>query len=58
MPTEIPVGSALARKLYSVATFAATQRKPSFRRNMTGPAPKQTDAERKLKGQTSPTTPL
>lgn len=58
MPTEVPIGSALARKLFSVATFAATQRMPSLRRNMTGPAPKQTDAERKLKGQTSPDYPF
>lgn len=58
MPTEVPAGSALARKLFSVAVFAATQRKPSFRRNLTGPAPKQADAERKLKNQTAPDYPF
>lgn len=58
MPTEIPVGSPLARKLYSVAAFAETQRRPSMRKNLTGPAPKQGDAEKKLKGQTSPDYPI
>lgn len=58
MPTNVPIGSALARKLYSVACFATTQRLPSFRGNMTGPAPKQKGAEAKLKGQTSPEYPF
>ncbi len=58
MPTEVPAGSPLARKLFSVALFAATQRKPSFRRNLTGPAPQQADAEKKLKNQTSPDYPF
>jgi N4-gp56 family major capsid protein len=56
--TTIGVGSALAAKKYSVALFASTNRKPSFRKNMVGPAPKQTDAERKLKNQTSPDYPF
>ncbi|MEE8429048.1 MAG: N4-gp56 family major capsid protein [Gammaproteobacteria bacterium] len=50
--TQIPVGHALARKLFSVATFAMTQRQPGFRKNLTGAAPKQKAAERKMKGQT------
>lgn len=54
----VPIGSALARKLYSVALFATTQRTPSLRKNLTGPAPKQTSAELKLKGQTSPDYPI
>lgn len=58
MPTNIKVGSPLAVKLYSVAAFAETQRRPSFRQNLTGPAPKQSDAERKLKGQTTPDLPF
>lgn len=58
MPTQVPIGSAIARKLFSVAVFAATQRKPSLMKNITGPAPKQSDAERKLKGQTSPDFPV
>jgi N4-gp56 family major capsid protein len=56
--TNVPIGSALARKLYSVALFAQTIRRPSFRRNLTGTAPKQTDAERKLRGQTSSDYPF
>ncbi|MDF0750285.1 N4-gp56 family major capsid protein [Marinobacter sp. 71-i] len=58
MPTNIPVGSPLARKLFSVAAFAETQRRPSMRKNLTGPAPKQGNAESKLKGQTSPDYPI
>ncbi len=58
MPTNIGIGSPLAAKSYSVALFAATNRKPSFRKNMTGSAPKQSDAERKLKNQTSPDYPI
>lgn len=58
MPTNIPVGSPLARKIFSVAAFAETQRRPSMRKNLTGPAPKQGNAESKLKGQTSPDYPI
>lgn len=58
MPTDVPVGSPIARKLFSVAVFAATQRLPSFRRNLTGAAPQQGDAEKKLKGQTSADLPF
>lgn len=58
MPTNIPIGSPLARKLYSVAAFSQVQNAPGFRRNLTGPAPKQPDAEAKLKGQTSPGMPF
>ena len=56
--TNIPVGSPLARKVYGAALFAQTQRQPSLMNNMTGNAPKQADAEAKLKGQTSPDMPL
>lgn len=56
--TQVPAGSALARKLYSVALFAQTQKAPGFARNMTGSAPTQGDAEAKLKGQTSPDMPI
>lgn len=58
MTTSVPVGSAIARKLYSVALFASTQRAPTMLRNLTGPAPKQSDAEAKLKGQTTPDMPF
>lgn len=56
--TIIATGSALARKLYSVALFSQAIRGPSFRKNMIGPAPKQKAAEAKLKGQTSPDYPF
>jgi N4-gp56 family major capsid protein len=56
--TVIPAGHPLARKLYSVAAFAAAQRAPSFSKNLVGSAPKQSDAERRLRGQTSPDYPI
>lgn len=56
--TVVAIGSAMAVKLYSVACFADTVRRPSFRKNMTGPAPKQSDAEKKLKNQTSADYPF
>ena len=56
--TVIPAGHALARKIYSVAAFAATQRAPSFSKTLIGPAPQQSDAEKKLKGQTSQDFPI
>ena len=58
MPTDIPPNSPLARKLFSVATFAQAQRQPGFRKNLTGTAPMQNAAERKLKGQTTPGLPF
>lgn len=56
--TNVPIGSPIARKLYSVSTFAKCTRAPSFRKNLTGAAPKQSAAEAKLKGQTSPDMPF
>ncbi|MAK55666.1 MAG: hypothetical protein CML17_07470 [Pusillimonas sp.] len=56
--TSIPVGSPLARKVFGAALFAQTQRQSSLMNNLTGPAPKQSGAEAKLKGQTSPDMPL
>jgi len=58
MPTSIPIGSPLARRVYGAAVFADTQRKPSFRKNLTGPAPKQGSAESKLRGQSSQDFPF
>ena len=58
MPTQIPVGHPLARKIYSAAVFAETQRQPGFRKNLTGSAPKQKGAEKKLKGQSSSDLPF
>lgn len=56
--TNVATGSALARKLYSVAVFAQTQRKNTFTNRMTGPAPSQGDAESKIRNQTSPDYPV
>jgi N4-gp56 family major capsid protein len=56
--TVIPAGHAVARKLFSVAAFAAAQRAPSFSKNLVGAAPQQSDAERRLRGQTSADMPI
>lgn len=58
MTTNIPYGSPLAVKTFSAAVFAQTQKKPSLRKNLTGPAPTQADAEAKLRGQSSPDMPI
>lgn len=56
--TTVPVGSALARKIYGAALFARIIQAPSFTKTLTGEAPNQGSAEGKLKGQTSPTMPI
>lgn len=56
--TSIPVGSALARKHFGVALFGAGQRQPTLLNNMTGPAPKQAQAESRAKGQSVPDYPI
>lgn len=56
--TQVPAGSALARKVFGAALFAQTVRAPGFSNKITGPAPKQSDAEAKMKGQTSPDMPI
>jgi N4-gp56 family major capsid protein len=56
--TVLSTNHPLARKVYSVAAFAACQRAPSFTKNLTGAAPVQSDAEKKLKGQTSADMPI
>ena len=58
MATNIPYGSALAKKVYGAALFAAVQIEPGFMNLLTGPAPKQAEAEAKLKGQTSAEYPI
>lgn len=58
MQTSVPVGSTLARKLFGVALFATTQRANGLMKNLTGPAPKQPDAEKKLKQQSAPDMPV
>ena len=56
--TSVPAGSPLARKLYSVALFAQTQKAPGFARSLCGAAPTTQDAINKLKAQTSPDMPV
>lgn len=58
MPTAVTTSSSIAFKLYSVALFQETLRRGTFRKNLTGPAPKQGAAEAKAKGQTSPDYPF
>ena len=58
MSTTIPVGSALARKVYSVGLFAKVQTAPGFMNLMAGPMPKEGDFAAKAKGQTSPDYPI
>lgn len=56
--TSIPAGSALARKIFGAALFARSIQAPTWLTNLTGPAPKQSDAEAKLKGQTVKDMPV
>lgn len=56
--TQITTGSALTVKEFSVALFSLTQRQPSLTKNLTGPAPQQSAAESKLKGQSTPDMPI
>lgn len=56
--TNISTSDAVASKVFSAALFAQTQRQPTLLKNLTGPAPQQSAAEAKLKGQTSPDYPV
>lgn len=56
--TAVASGTSIAVKKYSVALFAVCQRANTLLKNMTGEAPKQGEAEAKLKGQTSPDMPV
>ena len=58
MATSIPYGSDLAKKVFGAALFAAVQIEPGFMNLLTGPAPKQGEAEAKLKGQSSGEYPI
>lgn len=55
--TQVPSGSSIANKEFSVALFAQTLRSPTILNNMTGPAPKLSEATRKLKNQSDPGMP-
>jgi N4-gp56 family major capsid protein len=56
--TNVPAGSVLARKIFGAALFARSIQAPTWLTNLTGPAPKQSDAEAKLKGQTAKDMPV
>lgn len=56
--TSVASTSPLALKLMSVALFAQTQKQPGFSRVLTGPAPTDESAKKKLRGQTSPDMPV
>jgi N4-gp56 family major capsid protein len=58
MSTTIPVGSPLARKVYSVGLFAKVQSAPGFMNLLSGSMPKEGDFAAKAKGQTSPDYPI
>jgi len=56
--TTVPAGSPLSRKVFGAALFAKVVVASSFIKALTGDAPKQSDAEAKLKGQTVPDMPV
>ena len=58
MATNIPVGSALARKVYSVGLFSRVQHSPGFMNLISGEMPKEGSFAAKAKGQTSPDYPV
>lgn len=58
MATNIPVGSALARKIYSVGLFTRVQQSPGFMNLISGEMPKDGSFAAKTKGQTSPDYPV
>lgn len=59
MPTQIALGSPLARKVFGAAVFGELVKKPGFVKNFTGPAPQAGEALTKLgQMQTSPKMPF
>lgn len=56
--TSIPAGHPSARKIFGAALFARYIEKHGLLKTLTGPAPKQSDAESRLKGQTTPDMPI
>ena len=56
--TAVLKGDSLARKLFSVALFAQTQRLPGFGRQLTGPSADAGSAISKIKGQSVPDMPI
>lgn len=56
--TSIPVGSPLARKVYSVGLFTRVQHAPGFMNLLSGEMPKEGSFAAKVKGQTSADYPI
>lgn len=55
---NIPIGSALAAKVYGAAVFAGVQTKPGFMNLLSEAAPQLGDAASKMKGQTDAGSPI
>lgn len=58
MATNIPIGSPLARKVFSVGLFARVQHSPGFMNLLAGEMPKEGSFAAKAKGQTSADYPI
>ena len=58
MTTTVPVGSPLARKVYSVGLFTRVQSAPGFMNLLSGEMFKEGQFAAKTKGQTSPDYPI
>ena len=58
MATNIPIGSPLAKKIYSVGLFTRVQHAPGFMNLLSGEMPKEGSFAAKTKGQTSPDYPI
>ena len=58
MSTSVPIGSALARIVYSVGLFTRVQQSPGFMNLLAGEMPKEGSFAAKTKGQTSPDYPI
>lgn len=58
MATQVPIGSPLARKAYSVGLFSRVQHSPGFMNLLSGEMPKQGSFASNAKGQTSPDYPI
>ena len=58
MATQVSIGSALARKAYSVGLFTRVQHAPGFMNLLAGEMPKEGSFASKTKGQTSPDYPI
>lgn len=56
--TSIPIGSPLARKVYSVGLFTRVQTAPGFMNLISGEMPQEGSFAAKSKGQTSPDYPI